>query len=220
MSCTDDIFSCYVLVGDASGHLSVYTTKDMWSNASQTTSACGVSYQITIRLCGHSHPVSFSLSLSLSTCLSLFNSFQFKLALLAWLWQQQYCRSIRNQWREINTLHTLKRVLHYIKTCSVCGCVCVCVYSCNIVVFVFVCVILYVCMYVNKKEQIIMIKIVIIITIKFHLSVHWLFSACGMRRWSLLQLFHICGFLPVKGVCACLFWIQIQFWSYLGMFLP
>lgn len=36
MSCVDDASSCYVLVRDASGRISVYTTKHMWSNASQT----------------------------------------------------------------------------------------------------------------------------------------------------------------------------------------
>lgn len=43
MSCIDEVLSCYVLVGDASGRVSVCTTKDMWSNASQVTSSIGLS---------------------------------------------------------------------------------------------------------------------------------------------------------------------------------
>ncbi len=37
---------------DASGRVSVHTTKDAWSNASQTTSASGLSDRITVRLDG------------------------------------------------------------------------------------------------------------------------------------------------------------------------
>ena len=40
---------CYVLVWDTSGHI------NMWSNASQTTSASGWSDWITMRLCGYLH---------------------------------------------------------------------------------------------------------------------------------------------------------------------
>lgn len=39
VSSSDDAFSSYVLIGDKSECISVYTTKDVWSNASQTTSA-------------------------------------------------------------------------------------------------------------------------------------------------------------------------------------
>ncbi len=57
---TDDVFSCYVLVGDASGHIGVYTTEDTLSNVSQTTSANSLSDRITMGLGGQ--------YLALSTC--------------------------------------------------------------------------------------------------------------------------------------------------------
>ncbi len=62
-TCTDGVFSCHVVVGDASGRIRVYTTKDMWSNGSQTTSASILSIRITVRLGGRLH-----LYLALSTC--------------------------------------------------------------------------------------------------------------------------------------------------------
>lgn len=39
----NNVSSCYILVRDASGHISVYTTKHTGSNASQTSSASGSS---------------------------------------------------------------------------------------------------------------------------------------------------------------------------------
>ncbi len=62
-ACIDEVSSCYVLVWEASGHITVYTTKGMWSNASQTTSASGLSDWITMCLDGCLH-----LYLALSTC--------------------------------------------------------------------------------------------------------------------------------------------------------
>lgn len=40
-SWTDDVFSWYIFVWDASGHISIHAIKDTWSNAAQTTSASG-----------------------------------------------------------------------------------------------------------------------------------------------------------------------------------
>lgn len=48
MSCIDDVLSCYALVLDTSDYISMCTTKQMWSNVSQTTSAGGLSDQITM----------------------------------------------------------------------------------------------------------------------------------------------------------------------------
>lgn len=42
MSCINNTFSCCYLVGHASGCMSIYTTKDMRSNMSHTTSASGL----------------------------------------------------------------------------------------------------------------------------------------------------------------------------------
>lgn len=36
VSCIDYIFSCNILVWDTSGGIRIYTTRDMWSNVSQT----------------------------------------------------------------------------------------------------------------------------------------------------------------------------------------
>lgn len=47
------VLSCYI--HDVSGRSSVYTAKDMWSNASQTTSASGLSDQTMMHLDGRLH---------------------------------------------------------------------------------------------------------------------------------------------------------------------
>lgn len=49
---TDDIFSCNVFVRDTSHGISIYTTKNMLSNASQTTLASGLRGWITIHVGG------------------------------------------------------------------------------------------------------------------------------------------------------------------------
>lgn len=53
----------YFPVTSWQGRITVFTKKDLWSNASQATKASGLNDQITVRHGGHLH-----LNLALSTC--------------------------------------------------------------------------------------------------------------------------------------------------------